>query len=246
MKKLTIKLSEGRSIVEVVEVKNVDVDKMYKAIKEVVLSHLGDKKEEPETMPKIEDTDGDDVSRRYKDFKGLIERDAVGESVLEESNVHRPKQKKNSHAGVIAVGNGPSINVPDFVQALNDKFNGKSINDEEPAIMIDNKPLHIEKEEQNDTLFLVAKCPKCGKDKFFKTAEGKTFNCSCGESYPIENTIDIYGRCPNCSNNIGTTAQSNRMITLPGMNVSNVLHCKKCKTDIKMVHDKEKNQWDIQ
>lgn len=92
--------------------------------------------------------------------------------------------------------------------------------------------------------FFIMKCPKCGKLKCFKSNTDTLFHCECGTTYSTSKYVKIYGKCPNCSNNVGTQDHFDKLVaTLEGMDVSEGMRCNKCKSPIDFKYNEVKGRW---
>lgn len=92
--------------------------------------------------------------------------------------------------------------------------------------------------------FFIMKCPKCGKMKCFKSNTDTLYHCECGETFSTSKYIKIYGKCPNCSNNLGTLDWTSTIVaTLEGMDISEGMHCNRCKGPVDFTYNKAKHTW---
>lgn len=92
--------------------------------------------------------------------------------------------------------------------------------------------------------FFIMKCPRCGKMKCFKSNTNTLFHCECGSIYSTAKYAKIYGKCPNCSNNVGTLDYVGLpVMTLEGMDISEGMRCNKCKSPVDFTYNKARGIW---
>lgn len=230
MKKLTIKLSDGRNIEEVIELKNVNSEEVFMRVKDVIIREM---------MDSNIDKRKDNVSE-IKDIVG----DTDGYIVESDVIIPRPHRRVKCKLMVRKVG-GKDTEVSHPVADLIDE--GK-IQTQQATAEVAHSESHsttpIQQYDDSTTFFMISKCPGCGKPSFYKTSTAGRFNCECGHSQPNSDFVEIVGGCPNCDNNIGSR-RGNRTGTLKGMDVSDTLKCKRCESPVSMEYIEKKKHWQV-
>ena len=223
MKKLTLKLSDGRNIEEVIELKNENIEHVFLSLKDLLIRHMMDdnidrrielNKEEPEIINNKGCKNADTVENVEDENKT---NEKIEWNIPEETIINVPLTPSN----IVCENPVQGILAPKDIKIHNDKF------------------------KKGTEFFLIAKCPKCGKQKFFKTEPFKTFHCDCGYETEMDEVVNIVGKCPNCDNNIGSKQYGSFVGTLYGMDVNGVVRCNKCKCHPDLEYLEKLREWRI-
>lgn len=206
MKKVTLKLSDGRCIEELIEIKNVDAEHLYLSLKDIMIRHMMD----------------DNIERRIKlnkEFESNIDNGvtAIGIDLAADY----------IQEGKIDVSQYPTDTRPQQVAPIESKTETKTNSGN----------------EEGKEFFLIAKCPDCGKTKFFKTETGKMFHCECGYETMMKEITLIKGHCPNCGNNVGSLPFRAPVATLPGMDIDGVVRCGQCRSFPDLIYNEKYDEW---
>lgn len=235
MKKLSIQLTEGRKTIEKVEISNhKDLESLYESLKATLFNQ----------NPKSEDT----KEPIYNEREIYHIRNAMR---VPENAVTIPCGKEPT-ADVKAIENVKSayavpesgIKVSCTNETLEDLKTLAKHEAEFESIKIDSKPEYV---KSNDAIsaFFIMKCPRCGRIKCFNSNTDKLYHCECDATFSTSKFVKIYGKCPNCANNIGIREYSDKIVaTLEGMDISEGMRCSKCKSPVDFKYNEAKHRWE--
>lgn len=225
MNRITIQLKDGKKTVEKIEISSgSDLVNLYNALKGGIIFN----REMPIPRPdeRTHDTDGDLEAQSLG-----VSDPSINISCINNTSI--VTDEKISDVEALRNIDTVSENMKATVEALGEVYKSQA-------------SAHASREPKDVIeAFFIMKCPKCGKMKCFNSNSDTLFHCECGETYETSTYIPIYGKCPNCGNNIGTLEHSDKIVaTLKDMNISDGMHCRKCKSPIDFTYNGAKRKWE--
>lgn len=238
MNTVAIQLKDGKKIVEKIEISSgSDLVHLYNALKGGII--FNPKMSIPRSDERTHDTDGDLEAQALR-VSGSSMRMPCTSEMMEYLKIHDDLQSVAEDISLKNIDTTVANMDLEVMAALEEVKRDKC------SKLKTNCDKDSNRESKNAIEgFFIMKCSKCGKVKCFNSNTDTLFHCECGETYSTSDYVKVYGRCPNCSNNIGVLEHSDKIVaTLVGMDITEGMICRKCKSPVNFRYNEVKKRWE--